>query len=56
MLDINRAILMGRIDTAETEEETNLAQALLYGYDLGELQVLRCTTTGDLLFAVALTN
>ena len=54
MIDINRAILMNRIDLAETDEERKLAQALLFGYDAGELMVLRCTSTGDLRFALAM--
>jgi hypothetical protein len=56
LLDITRAKLEHHIANASTPEEKELAQALLYGYDLGELKVLTDTATGGLLFAVALPN
>ena len=56
MLDVTRAKLEHRIANASTPEEKELAQALLYGYDIGELKVLTNTATGSLLFAVELSN
>jgi len=56
LIDATRAKLEDRIANANTDEERTLAQALLYGYNLGELKVLTNTATGDLLFAVELSN
>ena len=52
MLDAKRAKIQSYIDNAATPKEAELAQALLYGYDLGELKVLTNTATGELLFAL----
>ena len=52
MLDVKRAKIQSYLDNATTPEEAELAEALLYGYDLGELKVLTNTATGELLFAL----
>lgn len=56
MLDIERAKIQSFLDNAETPEETELAEALLEGYDSGELEVLTDTATGELLFALKRVN
>ena len=52
MLDAKRAEIQLHIDNAKTPEETELAKALLEGYDSGELMILTDTATGELLFAL----
>ena len=56
MIDPIRAKLETHIVHAGTPEEKELAEALLYGYNVGELEVLTDLATGDLLFNVALPN
>jgi len=56
MLDIERAKIQSFLDNAETPEETELAEALLEGYDSGELEVLTDTATGELFFALKRVN
>jgi hypothetical protein len=51
-MDPVKTFLEERIAIAKTPEERELAEGLLYGYNLGELQVLTDTLTGNLLFAL----
>ena len=51
-MDPIKTKLEERIASAKTPEERELAEGLLYGYNLGELQVLTDTSTGSMLFAL----
>jgi len=56
MLDAIRAKLEDRITSASTPELRELAAALLYGYNIGELKVLTDVATGKLLFTLNKVN
>ena len=51
-MDPVKAYLEERIANAKTPEERDLAEGLLHGYNLGELQVLTEALSDKLLFAL----
>jgi len=50
MFDLKRAKIQSFLNNANTPEEVELAEALLEGYDCGELEVLTDVATGETLF------
>ena len=56
MLDLKRAKIQSFLDNANTPEEVELAEALLEGYDSGELEVLTDVATGETLFTLKEVN
>jgi len=56
MLDLKRAKIQSFLDNANTPEEVELAEALLEGYDSGELEVLTAVATGEALFTLKEVN
>lgn len=52
MSDTTRVKLEEHIANASTSAEKELAEALLYGYNAGELKVLTDVATGKLLFTL----
>ena len=56
MLDLKRAKIQSFLDNANTPEEVELAEALLEGYDIGELEVLTDVAAGETLFTLKEVN
>lgn len=56
MLDPKRAKIQSFLDNAKTPEEVELGEALLEGYDSGELDVLTDVATGNTLFTLKEAN
>ena len=56
MFDLKRARIQSFLNDAKTPEETELAEALLEGYDSGEIDVLTDSTTGEPLVTLKEAN
>ena len=56
VFDLKRARIQSFLNDAKTPEETELAEALLEGYDSGEIDVLTDSTTGETLFTLKEAN
>tara|TARA_R110000824_G_scaffold234715_1_gene423341 strand:- start:73 stop:303 length:231 start_codon:yes stop_codon:yes gene_type:complete len=56
MFDLKRAKIQSFLDNAKTPEEVELGEALLEGYDSGELEVLTDVATGETLFTLKEAN
>ena len=54
--ELCRRLVAALLDNAKTPEEVELGEALLEGYDSGELEVLTDVATGETLFTLKEAN